>query len=79
MDRALRSSDTLEIVGCGRKNRLLDLKQSEAAAQVLNLLEHADALVGESCPGVMERLGLGPEVVAMRNPPKSPPNLRVSQ
>lgn len=58
----------LDIVGRGRKTVLLDLKQPEAIAQALDLLEHADMLVEGFRPGVMERLGLGPVVVAARNP-----------
>lgn len=63
-----RLGNPLDIVGRGRKTVLLDLKQPEAVARALNLLEHADALVEGFRPGVMERLGLGPEVVAARNP-----------
>ena len=58
----------LDIVGRGRRTVLLDLKQSEAIDQVLQLLERADALVEGFRPGVMERLRLGPEAVARRNP-----------
>lgn len=57
-----------DIVGRGRRTVLLDLKQPEAIEQVLHLLEQADALVEGFRPGVMERLGLGPEVVVRRNP-----------
>jgi alpha-methylacyl-CoA racemase len=35
---------------------------------VLRLVEHADALVEGFRPGVMERLGLGPDVCLARNP-----------
>lgn len=58
----------LDIVARGRKTVLLDLKLNEAVEQVLCLLEQADALVEGFRPGVMERLGLGPDVVARRNP-----------
>jgi alpha-methylacyl-CoA racemase len=57
-----------DIVGRGRRTVLLDLKQPTATEQVLELLEEADALVEGFRPGVMERLGLGPEDVARRNP-----------
>ncbi|MGH6717580.1 MAG: CaiB/BaiF CoA transferase family protein, partial [Bradyrhizobium sp.] len=46
----------------------LDLKSREATTQVLELLSNADALVEGFRPGVMERLGLGPDVVLARNP-----------
>ena len=58
----------LDIVGRGRRTILLDLKRPEAVEQVLQLLEKADALVEGFRPGVMERLGLGPKLVAQRNP-----------
>ncbi len=60
--------DPLDVVGRGRRTVLLDLKQPEATEQVLHLLEGADALVEGFRPGVMERLGLGPDAVARRNP-----------
>ena len=46
----------------------LDLKQPEGLALTLDLLTSADALIEGNRPGVMERLGLGPEVVHARNP-----------
>lgn len=63
-----RPGNRLDIVGRGRKTVLLDLKQPGDVDQALDLLEHADALVEGFRPGVMERLGLGPEAVAARNP-----------
>lgn len=63
-----RLPDPRDIVSRGRRTVLLDLKQPEAIEQVLQLLEQADALVEGFRPGVMERLGLGPETVARRNP-----------
>ena len=52
----------------GRKVLELDLKDKASLLQVLELLEQADALVEGFRPGVMERLGLGPDVVLGRNP-----------
>jgi alpha-methylacyl-CoA racemase len=52
----------------GRKVVELDLKDKASILQALDLLEHADALVEGFRPGVMERLGLGPDVVLARNP-----------
>ncbi len=51
-----------------RKAIPLDLKQPDATAVALRLIEKADALVEGFRPGVMERLGLGPEVCLARNP-----------
>jgi alpha-methylacyl-CoA racemase len=52
----------------GRKVVELDLKEERARHQTLDLLTHADALVEGFRPGVMERLGLGPDAVLARNP-----------
>ena len=52
----------------GRRNVALDLKHPDGVAAVLELVEHADALIEGFRPGVMERLGLGPDVCLARNP-----------
>ena len=46
----------------------LDLKQPEAVQTALRLIDGADGLIEGFRPGVMERLGLGPEVCLRRNP-----------
>jgi alpha-methylacyl-CoA racemase len=51
-----------------KRSVALDLKKPEAVATVLKLLEKADALIEGFRPGVMERLGLGPEVCRKANP-----------
>lgn len=52
----------------GRRNVAVDLKKPEGVEAVLRLVDQADALVEGFRPGVMERLGLGPEVCLARNP-----------
>ena len=52
----------------GRRNLAVDLKKPEAVETVLRLVEQADALIEGFRPGVMERLGLGPDVCLARNP-----------
>ena len=52
----------------GRHTIALDLKDSESVDICLNLIESADFLVEGYRPGVMERLGLGPEAALARNP-----------
>lgn len=52
----------------GRTNVVLDLKTGEGRDGALALLDRADALVEGLRPGVMERLGLGPDTVLGRNP-----------
>jgi len=46
----------------------LDLKQADQRDRVMDLIGAADALLEGSRPGVMERLGLGPDDCHARNP-----------
>jgi alpha-methylacyl-CoA racemase len=46
----------------------IDLKTEQGTELVLRLCEEADAIFEGYRPGVMERLGLGPEVCMKRNP-----------
>jgi len=57
-----------EVMLRGRRSVTLDLKSAEGAAAALRLAERADAIVEGFRPGVMERLGLGPEAMLARNP-----------
>jgi alpha-methylacyl-CoA racemase len=68
LDRVGARKNLKAVAVRGRKVVELDLKDKGAIAQVLDLLSHADALVEGFRPGVMERLGLGPDVVLARNP-----------
>lgn len=52
----------------GKKSIALDLKDAAELERLTPLLERADVLVEQFRPGVMERLGLGYEAVAKRNP-----------
>jgi alpha-methylacyl-CoA racemase len=52
----------------GRLAIELDLKQSHAIKACLELCERAEVVFEGNRPGVMERLGLGPDVVLARNP-----------
>jgi alpha-methylacyl-CoA racemase len=52
----------------GRTTVTLDLKSDAGRGDALALLDLADALIEGLRPGVMERLGLGPEVALARNP-----------
>ena len=56
------------IVDRGKKSITLDLKQPRAVDIVLRLVENADGLIEGFRPGVMERLGLGPEECLRTNP-----------
>jgi alpha-methylacyl-CoA racemase len=68
LDRVGAKKNMKSVAGRGRKVVELDLKDKASIAQVLELLSHADALIEGFRPGVMERLGLGPDVLQVRNP-----------
>ncbi len=57
-----------DLLGRGRRSVAVDLKHPEGRETVLRLVEAADALIEGYRPGVTERLGLGPEDCAARNP-----------
>jgi alpha-methylacyl-CoA racemase len=57
-----------DILGRGRTSVILDLRQEAGAAGLVKLADDADVLIEGLRPGVMERLGLGPDVLCARNP-----------
>ncbi len=52
----------------GRRNVALDLKHPEGVEALLTLVKGADAIIEGFRPGVMERLGVGPDQCLARNP-----------
>src|SRR3954449_8385581 len=68
LDRVGGRKNLKAVAWRGRKLVEIDLKDEGSTAQVLDLLASADALIEGFRPGVMERLGVGPEVVQARNP-----------
>ncbi|MBU1253021.1 MAG: CoA transferase, partial [Alphaproteobacteria bacterium] len=56
------------VVERGRHRVAVDLKIEEGKSFCREALRHADVLVEGYRPGVMERLGLGPEVLLADNP-----------
>jgi alpha-methylacyl-CoA racemase len=56
-----------DVLGRGRKSIAVDLKNPQGVEAVLTLIESADILIEGFRPGVMEKLGLGPEVCHQRN------------
>lgn len=52
----------------GRRNIALDLKKTAGVDAALRLCDQANILIEGFRPGVMERLGLGPDVVMARRP-----------
>lgn len=57
-----------DVTSRGRRSIGMDLKSPDAIEACLKLMEGADAIFEGFRPGVMERLGLGPEVALKRNP-----------
>ena len=52
----------------GRRSATLDLKSRDGVAAAVELAGKADAIIEGFRPGVMERLGLGPDVLLGKNP-----------
>lgn len=58
----------VDVLNRGRRSVALDLKTPEGIETCLQLIAKADALIEGFRPGVMERLGLGPEICCTQNP-----------
>ncbi|HZZ37371.1 MAG TPA: CaiB/BaiF CoA-transferase family protein [Caulobacteraceae bacterium] len=63
-----RGGSPSDITSRGRRSVAMDLKQPAAVEACLKLMETADVVFEGFRPGVMERLGLGPDVALKRNP-----------
>jgi len=57
-----------DLLARGRRSAAIDLKHPDGAATLLRLVERADGLFEGFRPGVMERLGVGPDECMSRNP-----------
>jgi acetyl-CoA hydrolase len=73
VDRLQAGEDAIDlgpsaIARRGKRSVAVDLKTEEGRATVLRLVEQCDALIEGMRPGVMERLGLGPDACLQRNP-----------
>jgi alpha-methylacyl-CoA racemase len=58
----------MDVMMRGKRSVTLDLKSPSAVEAVLSLAAKSDALIEGFRPGVMERLGLGPDALLGRNP-----------
>jgi alpha-methylacyl-CoA racemase len=67
-DLGLKRERWMDVMLRGRRSVMLDLKAPGAATAALELVARADALIEGFRPGVMERLGLGPDACLARNP-----------
>ncbi|MGR3454729.1 CaiB/BaiF CoA transferase family protein [Pseudooceanicola sp.] len=61
-------AEASDINNRGKRSVALNLKHPEGVAAAMRLIERADVLIEGFRPGVMERMGLGPEACAARNP-----------
>ena len=57
-----------DVLTRNRRSMLIDLRKSAGAEALLRMVEQVDALHEGFRPGVMEKLGLGPDVCLARNP-----------
>jgi alpha-methylacyl-CoA racemase len=67
-DLGLKRERWYDVMMRGKRSVTLDLKGQDTTQAALQLIARADALIEGFRPGVMERLGLGPEVALARNP-----------
>ncbi|MEQ8559634.1 MAG: CaiB/BaiF CoA-transferase family protein [Henriciella sp.] len=63
-----RAATPANVESRGRRSIALDLKNPDDVETALKLIEKADGLIEGFRPGVMERLGLGPDTCLDRNP-----------
>jgi alpha-methylacyl-CoA racemase len=67
-DAAGSSAPSWDVLNRGRRSIGIDLKLPDGVETLLKLAERADALIEGFRPGVMERLGVGPDECLARNP-----------
>src|SRR6266571_1230163 len=67
-DLGLKRERWYDVMMRGKRSVTLDLKSPSGKEAALQLAARADALIEGFRPGVMERLGIGPEEVFQRNP-----------
>ena len=66
-DGLFGSGNPSDLLNRGKRSICIDLKTREGVEVVLRLLEGADGLIEGFRPGVMEKLGLGPDVCLAQN------------
>ncbi|XP_075583135.1 alpha-methylacyl-CoA racemase [Pelecanus crispus] len=68
VDRMPRSAVAIDVQGRGKRSLVLDLKQPAGPGVLKRLCRRADVVIEPFRHGVMEKLGLGPEVLLEENP-----------
>ena len=67
-DLGLKRERWYDVMMRGKRSVALDLKKENSKEAALELIARADALIEGMRPGVMEKLGIGPEPALERNP-----------
>ncbi len=67
-DLGLKRARKVELMNRGKRSVTLDMKSAGGIDAALELVSRADALIEGMRPGVMERLGIGPDAALARNP-----------
>ena len=67
-NRGIMPDDSLDLPSRGRRSLVLDLRVADGAEVARKLADTADVFIEGFRPGVMERLGLGPDMLLRRNP-----------
>jgi len=67
-DLGLKRERRQDVMLRGKRSVTLDLKNPAAVEAAISLIEKSDVLIEGFRPGVMERLGLGPDAALARNP-----------
>ncbi|NWV59134.1 AMACR racemase, partial [Malurus elegans] len=68
IDRLSRSGGAVDVQGRGKRSLALDLKRPQGAAALRRMCGTADVLIEPFRHGVMEKLGLGPDILLQENP-----------
>jgi len=68
VDRPGSSSEQMSTLDRGKRSAMIDLQRPEGVEAMLKLIEGADVLIEGFRPGVIERLGMGPDRCWERNP-----------
>ncbi len=66
--QVVEKDSRFDVLARGRPALAIDLRKQQGTELVLMLLDDADVLIEGFRPGVMERLGLGPDVCLARRP-----------
>jgi alpha-methylacyl-CoA racemase len=68
VDLGIERDRQFNLLNRGRRSVAIDLKKPQGTEAVLRLIDQADALIEGFRPGVMEKLGIAPDVCLARNP-----------